>query len=437
MESGQNRFRVRGEVGDFREVRSFGLLQIGHGMEAALDERLREGIVDAGQGGHRRHGGGDLVVEGNYLDLIGLDVDVPADELLGEARVLAALADGERKLVFVYENRDAFVGLIDFEPLDFRRLKGFDDKDVDVRAPVDDVHLFVVQLAHDVFYALAAQAHARAHGIHAVIGRMHGELGAPARLAGDGDNFHRAIGDLGDFLCEEFDDEIRVCAGENNFRAASGFFHGLHVATQLLARLIFLNRHPLAVRQQCLVPAEVNDHITAFEAPDGAAHDVAGAVFEFLEDERLLGAPDVLLEILVGVLRGDAAETGGRHLHFNLVAGLGVFFIFHRVEARNLVLLILHAVHYQQPREGADFAGLGIRLHPQIATGAHGFFCRGEDSLVNGLGEGLAADAFFFFVKIQQSQKLRAIYAFIHIFGAFHRWVARHFDPTWGTKKPV
>ena len=86
---------MRGEVGNFREVGSLGLLQIGHGMESALDERLREGIVDAGQGGHRGHGDGDLVVEGNHLDLVGLDVDVPADELLGEACVLAALADGE------------------------------------------------------------------------------------------------------------------------------------------------------------------------------------------------------------------------------------------------------------------------------------------------------------------------------------------------------
>ena len=125
-------------------------------METALDERLSEGIVNTGKGGHRGHSAGDLVIKGNDLNLIGFDIDVPADELLGEARVLAALADGERELVFVYKNLDTFVGLIDFEVFDFRRLEGFDDKSVDVRTPVDDVHFFVVQFTHDVFHALAA-----------------------------------------------------------------------------------------------------------------------------------------------------------------------------------------------------------------------------------------------------------------------------------------
>ena len=199
--------------------------------------------------------------------------------------------------------------------------------------------------------------------------------------------------------------------------------------------MIFFDGHPLAVGQQRLVPAEVDNHITAFKAPNRAAHDVAGAVFKFLKDERLLGVSNVLLKILIGVLRSDAAETGGRHLHLNLVAGLGVFFILHRVEARNFVLLILHAIHHEQTCEGANFSGLGIRLDPQIATGAHSLFGRGEDCLIDGLGQCLAADAFFFFVKIQQSQKLRAIYAFIHMLGRLSLCRRREVSPHLGNKK--
>ena len=78
--------------------------------------------------------------------------------------------------------------------------------------------------------------------------------------------------------------------------------------------------------------------------------------------------------------------------------------------------------------------GVGV-VFLALAAGAHGFFGRGEELLIDCLGQCLAVDALFFFVKIQQSHKLRAIYAFIHMLGRLSLCRCREGSSHLGNKK--
>ncbi len=104
--------------------------------------------------------------------------------------------------------------------------------------------------------------------------------------------------------------KLRVGAGQNDFRAVRAFFHGLDVAADAFADLVFLGRHAFAVRQQRLVFAQIQNHIGTFKTPHRAADDVADAIFEFGENQRFFRLPDFLHQRLFGELRRDPAKIG-------------------------------------------------------------------------------------------------------------------------------
>ena len=194
---------------DTFKIACFNLFQILNRMKTTVHQLAGEGFVDAGQGGESGDGVGHLIVEAHGLHFLGVDVDLPTGQLRCQPSILPALADSEGKLVFSHGDGDAFVSFVDLNVLQHRRLEGLGDKFLDLRAPVDDVHFFVVQLAHDVFHTLTAQAHAGAHGIHTVVARMHSQLGAPARFTRHGHNFHGAVCNFRNFQREKFHDKIR------------------------------------------------------------------------------------------------------------------------------------------------------------------------------------------------------------------------------------
>jgi hypothetical protein len=91
---------------------------------------------------HRSRRGGVLV-----------DVDLPAGEAGGQARVLAFFADREGELIFVDGDLDALLLGIEHQVLHLRRLERLEDVLLRIGAPADDVDLLVVELAHDVLHA--------------------------------------------------------------------------------------------------------------------------------------------------------------------------------------------------------------------------------------------------------------------------------------------
>src|ERR1022692_2916423 len=281
----------------------------------------------AGHARNRRQrfdGFSDFFIKALGDDVLGVNVHFPAGQPRRQPRVLAALADGERQLVFAHQDFHALADFVQLDAFQLRRLQRLRDKRLDVGRPRNHVHLFVVELADDVFHALAAHADAGADGIYLRVARIDRHLGAETRFARDALDLNRAVVDFRNLQLEQLDDELRVGAGQNDFRPVRAFLHGLDVAADAFADLVFLGRHALAVRQQRLVFAQVQNHIGTLEPPDRSADDFADAILELGEDQRLLRLPDFLHQRLFGELRRDAAKVGGRDFLFDLVTDLRV-----------------------------------------------------------------------------------------------------------------
>ena len=109
---------------------------------------------------------------------------------------------------------------------------------------------------------------------------------------------------------------------------------------------------------------------------------------------------------LLGVLRGDAAETLRRDFFFNFIADLRVRLDAARVEHGNLIVLRNDLVRDDEFGERLDVAVLGIHLHAQLAGGADGLLGRLQQRLFDGSHEDFTADAFFALPKFQSGNKI-------------------------------
>ncbi len=209
---------------------------------------------------------------------------------------------------------------------------------------------------------MAAQPNAGADGIHTGIARVYRQLGPKAWFTRHSHNFHCAISDLRYLVLEKSNDKLRVGAGENNLRTVIGVFHGLDKAAQAFAYLIFLDRHALTVGQQRLKFAEVNFYIRSLKASDYAAHNLTGAILEFIPNHRLFSAAHLLQERLFGVLRGDATKSGGSDLFLNFITELRIFLDLQCVKSRDFVVLRFNSIHHDQLGKSLDFAGFWVCL---------------------------------------------------------------------------
>ena len=109
---------------------------------------------------------------------------------------------------------------------------------------------------------------------------------------------------------------------------------------------------------------------------------------------------------LLGVLRGDAAETLRRDFLFDFIAHFGIGLEPPRVEQGNLVVLRNDFVRDDEFGEGLDVAVFGIHLHAEFAGGADGLLGRLQQRLFDGSHENFTADAFFALPKFQSGNKI-------------------------------
>src|SRR5207302_1276958 len=324
---------------DFRQITGLSLKQVFQTQESAVHQDVGLFRRDAGNGSDGFDRLSHFFLEAHRREMLRFDVHLPAGQFGGQSGVLAALADRQRKLVFADQDLHAASGFIDLKGLQLRGRERIRNKTPDMRIPLDDVHLFVVQLAHDVLHPLPAQADAGAHRVHLFVARPDRQLGAEAGLTRDPFDFNRAIADFGDFQLKKLHDELRVGARENDLRSVRALFDRLDVTADAFADLVFLSRHALTVGEQRLEFAQVNRDVRTLETTDGATDDVAGPVLELGVNEFLFRAADVLHKRLLGVLRSDATEVGRSHLDFDFIAELSVGFEAPGVKERNLVML--------------------------------------------------------------------------------------------------
>ena len=210
---------------------------------------------------------------------------------------------------------------------------------------------------------------------------------------------------------EQTADEVRVAAGKDDFRAAAFVFDGEHVATDAVADVVVLALHAFAVRHDALELAEVDHHVVALEAADGAGNHVAGAVLEFLVNHFLLRLAEALHHRLLGGLHGDAAEILGRDVEFLDLADLGFRVFLDRCGKGDFVEFVRVVLigHHGEQGKNPGFALLGVHLGTQrfdgIGAGNHLAVGGNEGELQRG-DDLVSVDAFFLFVILNEGDDI-------------------------------
>ena len=170
-----------------------------------------------------------------------------ADQLGGEAHVLAALADGERQLLVLDDDVEvrhlAVVG--DRDAGDLGRRQRALGEGHQVVAVLDDVDLLAAQLADDRLHARALHADAGADRIDVALAAVDRDLGALAGGAHRVLDHHRAVVDLRHLHLEQLDQQARIGARQHDLRPLGLLVHvdddgadALALAVALVARLL-------------------------------------------------------------------------------------------------------------------------------------------------------------------------------------------------------
>src|SRR5690606_34614638 len=277
-----------------------------------------------------------------------VQVDLPADELAGEAHVLAVAADGQRQLVLVHDGRDDAARGVADDLGDLGRRECATREDRRVRVPRHDVDALAAQLADDGLHARALEAHARAHRVDRVVARRHGNLRAAADLARDALDLDDALVRLRHLELEERGDEHGVGARQDEARPLGRLLDALeHCAdglalTEPLARVLLLPRNDrvgiarLVQHHDDLAALDLL-HLTGEQLADLAgvlvANLVALALAHALDDALLRGHHGVAAELLE--LDGDLEH----------VADLEVGVVPARLLERDLTRRVLDLVH--------------------------------------------------------------------------------------------
>ena len=176
-------------------------------------------------------------------------------------------------------------------------------------------------------------------------------------LARDRLDLDHTVDELRNFELEQAPHETGVRARHDDLRALRGLADLDDVRLHARAVVVAVARNLLGLRQQRLDPAEVEQRVARVGLLDDAGDDVAFAAGVFLVLHLALGLANALQDHLLGRLRGDAAEVGGRVVP--LAGDVAVF-----------VELL---------RDHADLAGLDVDLDQRLLGGVGHALVRGDE----------------------------------------------------------
>ncbi len=298
---------------------------------------------------------------------LGHDVDLAVSQLAGEAHVLAAATDGERKLVIGHNHFDAAFFFVQHHAADSCRLQSVDDEGGGVFRPRNDVDLFALQFLHHRLNAATLHADAGADGVDGGIMADHADLGTAARITGGGLDFDDAVINFGHFLREQLAHEIGAGAAEENLRTAVVAFHLADQRPHTLTHTGSFAGDLLIAADHTFGAAEVDDHVAEFDRLDDAGDDFACAVLEFFELTLTLCIADLLEDDLLGALRVDAAQIvhGGKRIDDEIAhnaARLQLFSLFQI----DLLEVILHFLDHFDHAPQAQIAGNRVQFGADI-----------------------------------------------------------------------
>src|SRR4051812_26954438 len=342
---------------------------------------------------------------------LGLDVDPPAGEAGGEARVLALAADRQRELVVGDDHGRLAAVVVDEHLAHARRRERLGDEAGGLVVVGDDVDLLAAQLGDDHAHARAARADAGADRVDAVGVRDDRDLRAVAGLARDVGDLHQAVGDLRDLELEQLLDQLGVAARDDDRRALGGGRDLLDDRLDPLRVVVALAVDLLGLRQQRLdALAQLDQRVARVGLLDDAGDELADPVAVLLEHHVALRLADALQDDLLGRLGGDAPEVvRGDVLLVDLVAvllelgrvdlgvlrldglaGLGVDVgpLVDRLDDQ----VGLQALGHDE-LDDAVVAGVGVHLHARVLGRARLLLVRRQQGVLQRMDEAVGRDA--------------------------------------------
>ena len=219
--------------------------------------------------------------------------------------------------------------------------------------------------------------------------RRDGELRAVTGLARDRLDLDDAVDELRHLELEQ----ARTSPGCVRDTTICGPLAVLRTSTMyaFIARavVVAVARDLLGLRQQRLDPAQVEQGVAGVGLLDDAGDDVALAAGVLLVLHLALGLADALQDHLLGRLRGDAAEVGGRVVP--LASDVAVF-----------VELL---------RDHADLAGLDVDLDERFLGRFGHALVRGDERVRERLEHDLFGDALLDRERRQRFEHLRVLHA--------------------------
>src|SRR6266516_100492 len=247
--------------------------------------------LGADPAGPSRPGGRLVASFGATLGRLALaaDVNAPAGQAVGQAGILALLADRQRQLVVGHDHVRGLLGLVDADALHLSRRERLRHELRRVVGVEHDVDLLAAQLVHHRPHAHAAGADAGALGVDPGLVGAHGDLGPMAWLAGDVGDLDDALGDLGHLQLEQPPDQVRMGPRYYYPQAPGRAGHLGDVDLEAVVVLVVLAWHLLGMGQVRLDLAEVDGDVAGVALLHYAGHDVALATLVLAEGDVAVG----------------------------------------------------------------------------------------------------------------------------------------------------
>ena len=138
---------------------------------------------------------------------------------------MASSTDGQRELIVGHDHvgRLAPHGiLLQLNTQHFGRTECLSDEGCIVGIPLDDVDLFPAQFVDNRLDTHTAHPDAGTHRVHPGLAGGYGDLGAGARLAGNGLDLNRAVENLGHLQLQQATQHVLVTARDGDLRSTAG-----------------------------------------------------------------------------------------------------------------------------------------------------------------------------------------------------------------------
>src|SRR5262249_51886510 len=151
-----------------------------------------------------------------------------------------------------------------------------------VGAPANDIDLFIVEFAHDVFDARTAHAHTRAYWIYFFVCAPYRDLRPITGFSRDAANLHRAVGNFTHFQLKKSSDEIGMTARNDNLRAADAIFDRNDVRAESVAHIVIFYDDSFPLRHNGFKFSKVQNDVGTIKTPHSTADDLTRAVLKLL-----------------------------------------------------------------------------------------------------------------------------------------------------------